>query len=77
MKALAKDVAKRVPVIRIDWCKGCGICVSFCPKEALFLNSAHKAELNVARCTGCGICEMYCPDFAIELKEKVGFDERG
>ncbi|NMA92096.1 MAG: 4Fe-4S binding protein [Firmicutes bacterium] len=59
-----------MPVIREDWCKGCGICVSFCPKEALSLNSANKAELDATRCTGCGICEMYCPDFAIELKEE-------
>ncbi len=77
MKATARDVAKRLPKIRQDWCKGCGICVSFCPKEALSLNSANKAELNAARCTGCGICEMYCPDFAIELREEGGLDERG
>ncbi|HHX86813.1 MAG TPA: 4Fe-4S binding protein [Firmicutes bacterium] len=59
-----------------EWCKGCGICVSFCPREALSLNRSNKAELNAARCTGCGTCEMYCPDFAIELREEGGSNER-
>ena len=73
MKALARDVAKKMPVIRQDWCKGCGICVSFCPSKALSLNRANKIELNEARCSGCGTCVMYCPDFAIGLREEGSF----
>jgi len=33
---------KRV-IINRDWCKGCGICVAFCPKEVLVLDEQDKA----------------------------------
>jgi 2-oxoglutarate ferredoxin oxidoreductase subunit delta len=29
-------------VINREWCKGCGICVVFCPKEALVLEDDEK-----------------------------------
>jgi len=53
------------------WCKGCGICVEFCPRKVLRLSEAGKAEVVAAdRCTRCGLCEMLCPDFAITAPEK-------
>jgi 2-oxoglutarate ferredoxin oxidoreductase subunit delta len=56
------------PRIITDWCKGCGICVEFCPKEALTLDKMEKAQLVYPEnCNGCGMCELRCPDFAIEL----------
>ncbi|MFW5731274.1 MAG: 4Fe-4S dicluster domain-containing protein [Desulfonatronovibrionaceae bacterium] len=49
-----------------DWCKGCGICVAFCPAGVLRLNDSGKAEVvNEDECINCGFCEMHCPDFAI------------
>ncbi|MEW8979373.1 MAG: 4Fe-4S dicluster domain-containing protein [Symbiobacterium sp.] len=52
------------------YCKGCEICVHFCPREVLRLNERQKAEAVAAeRCTGCGNCEIYCPDFAIAVTE--------
>jgi len=54
-------------VIKKEWCKGCGICVAFCPKEALFLDEKGKAIKDKEKCTKCGICETFCPDFAISL----------
>ncbi len=57
-------------IIRERWCKGCNICVAFCPKKVLVLKNgkvfAEKPEL----CIGCRICELRCPDFAIEIREK-------
>jgi 2-oxoglutarate ferredoxin oxidoreductase subunit delta len=54
-----------------DWCKGCSICASFCPTEALSMND--KGEPEVVKpelCIGCAWCEIRCPDFAVRVKEK-------
>ncbi|WDV47803.1 4Fe-4S binding protein [Clostridiaceae bacterium M8S5] len=57
-------------VIKPEWCKGCGICISFCPKNVLALNEKDKIEIkNIEDCTKCGLCELRCPDYAIYLKE--------
>ena len=55
-------------VINRDWCKGCGICVHFCPKKVLALDASDKviAE-NLQDCICCRLCELRCPDLAIEV----------
>ena len=42
--------------INIQWCKGCGICVAFCPKKALSLDE---------------MTQQYCPDLAITVEKKT------
>ena len=52
-----------------EWCKGCGICIAFCPKEALALDHEGKAcWAHPDRCIRCGLCELRCPDVAIDLE---------
>jgi 2-oxoglutarate ferredoxin oxidoreductase subunit delta len=69
---VAKKIKKKKTeaiVIRKDLCKGCGICVAFCPTHVLELGDDEKAEVKrLEDCTGCGLCEMRCPDLAIEVK---------
>jgi 2-oxoglutarate ferredoxin oxidoreductase subunit delta len=59
---------KMKPNIKREWCKGCGICVEFCPEDALIMDEMEKAVLAYPdKCTGCMLCELRCPDLAIEL----------
>jgi 2-oxoglutarate ferredoxin oxidoreductase subunit delta len=46
-------------------CKGCGICVEFCPTHTLGLKKGKVVVVNPESCTGCQLCDLRCPDFAI------------
>ena len=68
------------PVIVIDehYCKGCGICVHFCPKGVLEISTKVNSRgfyvpqvVDADACGTCGQCEAYCPDFAIFIFEEV------
>jgi 2-oxoglutarate ferredoxin oxidoreductase subunit delta len=52
-----------------SWCKRCGICVAFCPAEALAQDDSGVVYVkDPERCTGCQLCELRCPDFAIHVR---------
>jgi 2-oxoglutarate ferredoxin oxidoreductase subunit delta len=53
-----------------EWCKGCGICVEFCPKDVLELKGGKINIKDLESCIKCGQCELRCPDFAIYLEGK-------
>ena len=63
---------QRVLVLNSDWCKGCGICAAFCPKEALKIVNEKAQLVNSEACVLCGQCELRCPDYAIFLSEAEG-----
>ncbi|OGR25096.1 MAG: hypothetical protein A2139_01100 [Desulfobacca sp. RBG_16_60_12] len=53
-----------------DWCKGCGICAAFCPRQCIGQDESGAPVVEKAeRCTGCRWCELHCPDFAICVRE--------
>jgi len=65
-------------LINRNWCKGCGICVVFCPKKVLELDEWEKAVAARAEgCLCCRLCELRCPDLAIKvITERETTDER-
>lgn len=53
---------------RYEWCKKCGICVAYCPRNALSMGARDLPFLSdVAACTQCKLCELMCPDFAVTV----------
>ena len=65
-------MAKRTRVLSVNraWCKGCNICVAFCPRDVLALDAEEKVTVvRIDACTFCALCELRCPDFAITIKD--------
>jgi len=52
------------------WCKGCGICSAFCPKDVLEVVHEKITIKNPENCISCGLCELRCPDYAIWLEDE-------
>ena len=59
-------------------CKGCGLCISVCPKKAIKIGPELNAqgyyppqqppeEEDWGGCIGCTQCALICPDLAIEV----------
>lgn len=66
-------------IIDEERCKGCELCVEFCPKGVLALASGlnrfghHPATVvRQEDCTGCLACVVMCPDACIELYRRKG-----
>jgi 2-oxoglutarate ferredoxin oxidoreductase subunit delta len=74
---MAKSKGQTEIIIFPDWCKGCAICVSFCPAKVLALNEAGKSSVvALEECINCGFCELHCPDFAIMVRPSQAHNRR-
>lgn len=62
-------MAPRIEIIE-KYCKGCGICVEFCPKKVLEIKGIYASVKNLEACIKCGQCELRCPDFAIKVSNR-------
>jgi len=65
-------------VISEQFCKGCGYCVEFCPKDCLIIGDRFNTEgyqlptfLDEEKCTACAICGKMCPESAIEVYKYI------
>ncbi|MGD9366265.1 MAG: ferredoxin family protein [Desulfobacteraceae bacterium] len=62
--------------IETDTCKGCGLCVSVCPKKVLEISKEVNTkgyfpafQARPDDCVRCAICCNMCPDVAISITE--------
>ena len=58
-------------LIFATWCKGCQICIEFCPTKVLAMhpNGNHPIVVALEKCTACHFCDTHCPDLAISVKK--------
>jgi 2-oxoglutarate ferredoxin oxidoreductase subunit delta len=64
---MGKKKLKEILINR-NWCKGCNICVHYCPSGVLELDEDDKsAAVRPADCICCMMCELRCPDLAIRV----------
>lgn len=59
-----------------QWCKGCGICIHYCPKNVLEISEQRSAggyrmpyAKEPEKCIGCRTCERLCPDLCIDIQD--------
>jgi 2-oxoglutarate ferredoxin oxidoreductase subunit delta len=61
-------------IVNENRCKGCGLCINFCPKKVLgtadHLNPKGYYPVTMtdkSNCIGCAICARVCPDVALSV----------
>ena len=61
-------------LINRELCKGCGLCIEFCPLKLIKLDDKLNASgytpaiFNESEdCSGCTSCATVCPEVAIEV----------
>lgn len=70
MAEVQNNQEKQPVAINTAWCKGCGICVEYCPKKLFEMKDGKAVAARPEDCVLCGLCQLRCPDFAIELEER-------
>jgi 2-oxoglutarate ferredoxin oxidoreductase subunit delta len=67
------------------YCKGCGLCLTVCPKQVIAIDDEHLTPKGYhpamladpeGACTGCAICAVICPDAAITVYRLTPAPER-
>jgi 2-oxoglutarate ferredoxin oxidoreductase subunit delta len=60
-------------IIDTERCKGCGLCITVCPKGNIAISAESNksgyfpAETKNGECTACTRCAIVCPEAIIEI----------
>ena len=77
---VSKSIGLAYITIDTERCKGCRLCISFCPKKIIGMaphsNKAGYIPAAVIpgkadECTGCAVCALMCPDAAISVYRRA------
>lgn len=77
LSGITQEYEKGTFILFPSLCKGCGLCIAKCSKEALSWSDVlgvygTPTVVTNDKCIVCGICEMVCPDCAITvIKKKI------
>ena len=68
-------MAKGRPLITVERCKGCGLCIGACPKKILEMSKDTNGQgvhfpicIDESSCIACTFCATMCPDCVIEIE---------
>lgn len=72
-----KEVLMAKLTINKEACKGCGLCVTACPKKILRVSTTVSnnqgyfvvEEIDPASCIACAFCATMCPDCVIKVEK--------
>jgi 2-oxoglutarate ferredoxin oxidoreductase subunit delta len=65
-----------MPEVKVnkERCKGCELCILYCPKSSLRMSEGFNAKgyhypefFDPDECTGCTLCGRICPEVALEI----------
>lgn len=70
-------MGKGIVSFKEERCKGCQLCVKFCPVHIIALNKdkvnnkgyTPAGILNMDKCVACKNCETICPDLVISVEK--------
>ena len=67
-----------------DLCKGCGLCIMFCPQKVFEPSDTLNKKgvfpprpVREDQCVECHLCELICPDFAVSIVKEEDVNESG
>lgn len=64
-----------IPIINVEKCQRCGLCVSVCACGALKIVGNSVKAVKVDECHWCTLCELVCPHGAISCPFEIVIED--